>query len=67
MAMLVATPCPATAPVTTPRGDEAAASAMVARKDLSPHSAAKTSAKVDRTSLAVSSVPGQEKSSTRQA
>ena len=34
---------------------------MVARKDLSPHSAANTSAKVDRTSLAVSSVPGQEK------
>ena len=47
MAMPVATPCPATAPATTPAGEEAAARAMVARKDLSPHSAAKTSAKVD--------------------
>ena len=33
-----------------PVGDEAAASAIVARKDLSPHSAAKTSANVEKNS-----------------
>ena len=49
-AMPVATPCPATAPSTTPAGEEAAASAMVARNDLSPHSAANTSANVDSSS-----------------
>ena len=53
--MPVATPWPATAPVTTPRGDEAADRAMVARNDLSPHSAANTRAKVVRITLAMSS------------
>lgn len=33
---------------TVPNGEEAAAKAMVAKKDLSPHSAAKTSANVEK-------------------
>ena len=49
-AMPVATPCPAVAPITTPAGDAAAESAMVAMNDLSPHSAANTSANVESTS-----------------
>ncbi len=51
-AMPVATPWPPTAPSTTPAGEDEAASAMVARKDLSPHSAANTSANVDSSSVA---------------
>lgn len=43
--------------MTTPCGDEAAARAMVARKDLSPHSAANTSANVDSTRPAPSANP----------
>ena len=39
---------------TSPVGDDAAASAIVAKKDLSPHSAAKTSANVDRNKPAAS-------------
>ena len=58
-ASAVATPCPATAPATTPTGDDAAARAMVAMKDLSPHSAAKTSANVDST-RAADSCGGQD-------
>lgn len=43
---------PVTAPAITPDGDDAAASAMVAKNDLSPHSAANTNANVDRTNVA---------------
>ncbi|GIM06956.1 hypothetical protein Vretimale_11182, partial [Volvox reticuliferus] len=60
----VATPWPATAPAVTPNGDEAAASAIVARKDLSPHSAANTSVKVDSTSRNASSLPVLSPSTT---
>jgi hypothetical protein len=49
-AINVATPWPATAPVVTPTGEDAAERAIVARNDLSPHSAAKTRAKVDSSS-----------------
>ena len=53
--MAVARPWPTTAPLTTPTGDDAADRAIVAKKDLSPHSAAKTKAKVVKITLMVSS------------
>lgn len=46
-AIIVATAWPDTAPIQTPTGDEAAESAAVARKDLSPHSAANTRPNVE--------------------
>ena len=64
-AIPVATPCPLTAPSTTPSGDDAAESAMVAKKDLSPHSAAKTKANVDSKSPDV--LPGQFAASMSQS
>jgi len=58
-AMPVATPWPPTAPSTTPAGEDEAASAIVARKDLSPHSAANTSANVDSSSVAPACGPAR--------